>query len=262
MNMQNRPFILIKITADKYIDALKSGKLYMRRLKEFRDDEVNPARTDQYETLISTNPNSSVDFLKQIYCGNDFKSFKSMVTNVGFYDERCAYYNVFCMYSLEIDEDKKFIKPDEKLYQFINEDNNEPMSAVIIYNSNEFMSRVTKSVEKNFSNTFFKAERVNYDIDFSKEKVYYVFSKLPKYLYQNEFRICIDLYKGEMPLELYNRCTDYAKLTMPPVKISKEVYKDYTLEIGDISDICFSVPLKEFVEFDGVEEKIKAHILK
>ena len=260
-NIQSKGFMLVKILNDKYVDSFKSGQLFMRRLKEFRDDEVNPARGDRCETLISTNPISGEFFLKQIYTGDDFERLKKMVTDVHFYDERCAYYNVFCMYSLEIDENENFIKPDKQLNEFNDKDKKEKQSAVIVFNSNEFMRRVYSAINKNFSKTqFCMADRVSYDIDFSQERTYYVFSKLPKYSYQNEFRICVDLYEGKMPLEVYNRYTDFAKLTMPPVEISDKVFKEFILDIGDISDICFSVPLEEFVEFKGIKEKIYERI--
>lgn len=74
---------------------------------------------------------------------------------------------IYCLYALEFDEKTgSLIKPDSRILEFGD-------TAVIIYNTGEFLRRTCYAMLDRFGNDFWTSfQRVEYDVNFSVEQPY------------------------------------------------------------------------------------------
>ena len=158
---------------------------------------------------------------------------------------------IYCLYALEYDEETgHFIKPDNRILEFGD-------TAVIIHNTGEFLHRICNAMLDRFENDFWTSfQRVEYDVDFSVDQPYNEFCKASSYAYQNEFRIALDLAKGKFNPEQLKDVTDFARLTFSG-EIEEDTNPDslsdsLTLNIGNIKDICLSVPTSDLMNEDYI----------
>lgn len=174
---------------------------------------------------------------------------------VGLIDVLTYREKIFCLYALEYDEEQhQFVLPDSRIADFGD-------TAVIIHNPHEFLRRVCYEMLRRFGNDFWTSfMRVNYNIEFSIEQPYDEFCKSPSYSWQKEFRIVLDLAQGKFDPETLRNVTDFARLTFPG-EIVEDTNPDsladsITLNIGDIRDICFSMPVDDFVACNSLQTHI------
>lgn len=230
MIRNEKPYYLVKFIDEIWVDKLMDGEIFMRAIACFGDisrrslDSQNTFRGDSLEGINYSfgNQTGLIDVLT--------------------YREK-----IYCLYALEFDkETDSFIKPDNRILEFGN-------SAVIIYNTKEFLYRICYAMLNRFGNDFWTSfQRVEYDVDFSIEQPYNEFCKSALYAYQNEFRIVLDLANGKFNPEILKNVTDFARLTFPG-KIEEDTNPDsladsLTLNIGDIRDICICVPTSNLLK--------------
>lgn len=234
MVSSEKPYYLVKFVDKKWADKLMDGDVFMRAISCFGDisrrsmDSQNEFRGDVLEGI-------NYSFGNQI-CLIDVLTYRE---------------KIYCLYALEFDEEKgHFIKPDNKILEFGD-------TAVIIHNTGEFLRRICYTMLECFGNDFWTSfQRVEYDVDFSVDKPYNEFCKARSYAYQNEFRIVLDLAKGNFNPEQLKGVTDFSRLTFPG-KIEIDTNPDslsdsLTLNIGNIRDISISVPAFDLLN-DGFQ---------
>lgn len=235
-----KTYYLVKIVDKRWADKLMDGEVFMRAIACFgdlsrrSDDSNNQFRGDSLEGFCFS-------------FKNHHNPYEVMPNQVGLIDVLTYREKIFCLYALEYDnESGKFIKPDSRIRDFGD-------TAVIIYNPQEFLYRICNAMLQRFENDFWTSfKRVDYSVEFSNSQPYDEFCKSPSYSWQNEFRIVLDLAQGKFNPATINDITDFAKLTFPG-KIIEDTNPDsladsITLNIGNIRDICISLPISELFE--------------
>jgi hypothetical protein len=147
---------------------------------------------------------------------------------------------IYCMSILEFDRaENKFILPDKRIADFGN-------TAVIIYDCNEFLKRVTAAkILKCGYSSWISLKKVKYNFDIEKNQSYNEFCKGSDYAWQNEFRISIDVSRGKLNKNNWEQTTDFAKLTSG-IGYNPDIPEQLSLHI-DMSNICVSMPVSEFL---------------
>ncbi len=251
-----KPFYLVKIINKKWADKLMDGEVFMRTIACFGDvlkrssDCKNQFRGDTLEGFSLAFEKNHNPYTYTI--DKDGNIVEIVPSQIGLIDVLTYREKIFSMYALEFDKEKKqFIKPDSRLAEFGD-------TAIIIHNSQEFLHRICYTMLERFKEDFWVAfNRVNYDVDFTISKPYDEFSKCPSYSWQNEFRVVLDLALGKFNPDTLEDVTDFAKLTFPG-KIIEDTNPDsladsLTLNIGNIRDICISLPMSEFIKCDNIK---------
>ena len=232
MISSEKPYYLVKFLDKKWADKLMDGEVFMRAIACFGD-------------ISRRSVDSQNEFRGDVLEGINY----SFGNQMGLIDVLTYREKIYCLYALEFDEETGcFIKPDNKILEFGD-------TAVIIYNTKKFLSRICYTMLERFGNDFWTSfQRVEYDVDFSVEKPYNEFCKAFSYAYQNEFRIVLDLAKGKFNPEQLKDVTDFARLTFPgeiEIDTNPDSLSDsLTLNIGDIRDISISVPAFDLLNDD------------
>lgn len=232
MTRSEKPYYLVKFIDKKWADKLMDGEVFMRAIACFGD-------------ISRRTSDSQNEFRGDVLEGINY----SFGNQVGLIDVLTYREKIYCLYALEFDEEAGyFIKPDNRILEFGD-------TAVIIYNTGEFLRRICYTMLDRFGNDFWTSfQRVEYDVDFSVEQPYDEFCKAFSYEYQNEFRIALDLAKGKFNPEQLKNVTDFARLTFPG-KIEEDTNPDslsdsLTLNIGNIRDISISIPASDLLNDD------------
>ncbi len=232
MISNENPYYLVKFTDKKWADKLMDGAVFMRAIACFGD-------------ISRRSSDSQNKFRGDVLEGINY----SFSNQFGLIDVLTYREKIYCLYALEFDkETESLIKPDQRILEFGD-------TAVIIYNTHEFLRRVCYAMLDRFGNDFWTAfQRVEYDVNFSVEQPYDEFCKSSSYAYQNEFRIVLDLAMGKFSPEILKDVTDFARLTFPGT-IEEDTNPDslsdsLILDIGDIRDVSISVPSSELLKDD------------
>ena len=247
-----RPFILVKVTGQKWAEKfVNNGEVFFRSLNEFRKIDKSGAG-DIYEGISNTKNASS--FWDEID-SNPIYKYKE----VGMYDEYMAHEKECCFYALEYSKNGKLLKPDIRMRQFGD-------TVVVINDANEFFRRLKKELYNKFGKSIWIGhKRVNYNVVFSKAKIYNEFSKTESYAWQNEYRFIVDIANGRIERTEWDRklkkdskniydnldgMTDFAKL----IYCGKlDLYDDKgneVISIGNIKDICDIYSIDDFIELN------------
>ncbi len=262
MSNYEKPYYLVKVVNKKWADKLIDGEIFMRTIACFGDlsrrseDSNNQFRGDSLEgfSFSFENHHNPFGFMKDSN-GN----ISEIVSNqVGLIDVLTYREKIFCLYALEYDELlNQFVRPDSRIADFGD-------TAVIIHNPKDFLHRVCYAMLQRFGNDFWTSfMRVKYNVEFSISQPYDEFSKSPSYSWQNEFRIALDLAQGRFDPKTLSDITDCAKITFPG-EIVEDTNPDsladaITLNIGNIRDICISMPVAEFIACDSILTHIPKH---
>ncbi len=218
-------FELYKIMAPEFVDSFIQGNLYMNTLDYFRSIENNKAQGDYQEGICGTIKKSQ---LGQIgYQLPKYLLDNMLCDNIPLSSDYYAMNNLFCMYSLKIDDDRLTVyKPNKQIYEF-NDENGEQKVVVRITDTDEFLRRLNKALEKYVNRNVIEYGiygDISYCSSFTNANGMgsrSAFHKEPSYEYQNEWRICI---------------------------LQKLLGKTaFVLKIGDISDIVEKHCLDTFV---------------
>lgn len=251
----NNPYYLVKIVDKKWAEKLMDGEVFMRAIACFGDlsrrsgDSNNQFRGDSLEGFSFSFENHHNPYA---YMEDSNGNISEIVPNqVGLIDVLTYREKIFCLYALEYNEESGlFIKPDLRIADFGD-------TAVIIHNPQEFLYRTCSEMLKRFGDDFWTSfMRVNYNVEFSTSQPYDEFCKSPSYSWQKEFRIALDLAQGKFDPDTLSNVTDLARLTFPG-KIVEDTNPDsladsVILNIGDIRDICVSIPTARFVDCDDI----------
>lgn len=255
MMKYKQPYYLVKVVNKKWADKLMDGEIFMRAIACFGDlskrskDSNNQFRGDVLEGFSFSFENHHNPYA---YIEDSNSNISEIVPNqVGLIDVLTYREKIFCLYALEYnDKYNQFVKPDPRISDFGD-------TAVIIYKPKEFLYRILSEMLRRFGNDFWTSfMRVDYNVEFSISQPYDEFCKSPAYSWQKEFRIVLDLAQGKFDPDTLNNVTDFAKLTFPG-RIVEDTNPDsladsITLNIGDIRDLCISMPTSEFVECEGI----------
>lgn len=264
MNEYQRPYYLVKIVNKKWADKLMNGEVFMRTIDCFGDlakrgeDANNQYRGDFLEGFSLSFENNHNPYA---YIKDSTGSISEILPNqIGLIDVLTYREKIFCLYALEYDDKSgKFIKPDSRILDFGD-------TAVIIFNPRMFLYRVCNEMLRRFGNDFWTSfKRIDYNVEYSIGKTYDEFRKSPSYLWQNEFRIALDLAQGRFHPDILKEVTDLAKLTFPG-KIIEDTNQDslsdsIILNIGDISDICVSMSTTDFITCENISAYIPPNSL-
>lgn len=216
-------FEFYKILDKQYVDSFRSGNLYMNSLEYFRKIEGNEAQNDWAEGICGTVHKNQ---LRQI--GFDFSEElqEVMGEKVTLSSNYFGLNNIFCLYRFLIDDERKLVwKPDKELQKFNDADTK---VVVRITDTEEFLRRVDKAVEKNLKNQIMEYciyGNIVYSNSWSHADgpgTRSAFHKEPSYSYQNEWRLCV----------LRNALDRGA----------------FQFEIGDLSDITEEISLEQFLK--------------
>ncbi len=261
MERFEKPYYLVKVVDKKWADKLMDGEVFMRAIACFGDlsrrssDSNNQFRGDSLEGFSFSFENHHNPYAYIEDSNGDISEIEP--NQVGLIDVLKYREKIFCLYALEYSEEgNQFVKPDQRISDFGD-------TAVIIHNPQEFLYRICQEMLQRFGNDFWTSfMRVDYNVEFSTSQPYDEFCKSPAYSWQKEFRIALDLAQGKFDPDTLDNVTDFARLTFPG-KIIEDKNPDsladaITLNIGDIRDICISIPISKFVEC----KDILAHIPK
>lgn len=245
------PYYLVKVINKEWADKLMDGEIFMRAIACFGDlsrrseDAKNEFRGDSLEGFSRSfrdhhNPYTYIEH-------SDGSVSEISPNQVGLVDVLTYREKILCLYALEYsEENNQLIEPDPRILDFGD-------TAVIIYNPQEFLYRVCKEMLRRFGNDFWTSfMRVEYNVELSSGQPYNEFCKSPAYSWQKEFRIVLDLAQGKFDPTTLSEITDFARLTFPG-EIVEDTNPDsladsITLNIGDIRDICVSIPTADFVD--------------
>lgn len=229
---------LFKIISPEYADDFINGKLYMNTLDFFRGGTKNVAQGDWQEGTCGTiNKNQLRQF------GYSFLSTELDILandNVTMLSDYYAFNNIFCMYSLHYDDERRIVyKPDGKIYEF-NDENDDEKIVVHITNTEDFFRKLDIAISK-----YLEANKIEYgiygEITYSSAwanadgmGTRSAFHKEPSYSYQKEWRLCI---------------------------LQKLIGKSpFIMEIGDLSDISEKISIDTFV--NHIEEIFPDYIIE
>lgn len=260
MQKHDKPYYLVKVMNKKWADKLINGEVFMRAIACFGDlanrssDSKNGFRGDTMEGFSFSfdksvcHPYGIMPTAEQVLSG--IKPIGFGLIDVLKYREK-----IFSLYALEYDEEcSQFVKPDSRIAEFGD-------TAVVIHNPTQFLRRVCYAMLERFGNDFWTSfMRVEYDAEFGANKAYDEFSKNPQYSWQNEFRIVLDLAQGKFDPETLKDVTDTARLNFPGEIIEDKnpdsLADSLILNIDNISDLCFSMPIGEFIDCKNIRERI------
>lgn len=216
---------LIKFT--NFGDDFLKGNIYLNPLEYYRGveeiikgniDERNSAINDFLEgSVASVNVDDLSDF--GLNFGDEIKN--NLVGNVHLLSEDLKFTKLLCLYVFLYNKEKmSILPPDDRLQTF------DAKEAVIIYDVEEFETRIRKALDKQETNIVgVKRGFVDYYKDDEKTKLLDIFKKTSDFEWQNEFRFAF--YEEPVSLE-------------PTI-----------LEIGDISDIAIKVSTEYFLDDTG-----------
>lgn len=218
-------FEFYKILDSKYADDFIAGKLYMNTLNYFRKIEGNAAQGDPFEGVCGS---IRKDQLKQFGLNFDENLTSAIIGNVSLISDYYGLNNLFCLYRLLIDEEKKVVeRPKKELCKF-NDEGAASKVVIRIKDTERFLEQIAAAVEKGiqsheieygiyggvtYSNAWINADGPGTRSAFHKE---------PSYAYQSEWRLCL----------LRNALVD----------------KAFSFSIGDLSDITEVISLEQFLE--------------
>jgi TPR repeat protein len=255
--IQRCPYLLVKVTDKEWADRFLDGEVFMKSLELFSRNVKNAFRDDALEGFAVSFGDGYNHFL--FHTDKDGNIEKT--GEVGVVDALTWREKVFCLYCLEYDEVKgEFILPDEEMRSFGD-------TAVVITNPKELLNRVERALKDRYGDSFWWAyKRVSYNVELSKDFKYSEFCKAAPYSYQNEFRIALDLSQNKFTDNMLIEATDFAKIELVRLLNGRELrdenpdsIKDtLTLNIGNIRDICQSMPISEllYLKHNILKEKL------
>ena len=207
----NRPVIMKVVKGKKYADDFIAGKLYLNLNSFFADQENNKFLTekqsDEYEGigtyLRSTN---EVQYYTKLIDGKPYVVEGSSTDNyspgiplitasLGVKDNTA---NIFCMYTVWFDlVNNQMTAIDEKIKDNFGD------ICIIVLDFNEFLNRVSKAL---FDSKYVYVSEPSYGwveyVDCSQHHTRLgIFKKEISHMFQNEFRLCMQLDRNPAPLE-------------------------------------------------------------
>ncbi|MDR0970160.1 MAG: sel1 repeat family protein [Lentimicrobiaceae bacterium] len=245
------PFFLVKIT--DYAESMLAGTIYMRPISDFwsleNSDEAmqNSYRGDNMESVTETFDDENIPegshFFRDVFHRNADVRFGNAAQR----DMLLSQNMIYSMSILEFDRASNgFILPDKRIASF-------GKTAVIIYDCNEFLKRVTAAkVLKCGYNSWMSFKRVKYNLDFNKNQSYNEFCKESSYAWQKEFRISIDVSQGKLNKKNWEQTTDFVRATSG-IGYNPNIPEQLSLHI-DMSDISVSMPVSDFLELKDFDK--------
>lgn len=182
----------------------------MQSLSHFGDilqrpkNSANAFRGDLLEGTIAVTGTSGpgATFIKDAF-GEGFPKDGHIVWT----SESMRQRRIYSFYCLEYStEDSNFVAPDTRVNEFGD-------TAVLIIHPIEFFARLRRCLsESSIGLDSCAAKRVDYAIDTSSCGSYDEFHKNRDYIWQNEYRLSIDLSLGRMDRQAWQNMSDFAKI--------------------------------------------------
>ena len=239
----NMNYILAKVFNNAtYAETFLTGKLYINTLTSFgignlynpHEDMTNKYRGDVNEGLKSNIPSDDIISTDSAY--NFFKGIGAIPYEgiaVGELDSRLLNEHIMSLLALYYDsENKTFIAPDKQMLSF---DEKQAGATIIIYNVQEFLRRLSLTLVDTLGSPFwFAYGLVDYCLSSNERHEAYEFTKTKEYKWQQEFRVAVDL--GVSDFKVCSNRIAYDSNSGAII-----------IDIGDISDIAFSLPTSDFI---------------
>ena len=240
--MEKLPCLPVKITDKQWADKLQDGSVFMRSLYEYgswSSIERSQAGDNTMKSGVQGDIMEGVVRRVDPKVGDDFFSLfpddlRAVMKDAFYIDQNFYQFcNIYCMYGLTyLPAEQKFEVPDKQLKEFGD-------TAVIIYNTNEFINRILGCLYKQYGdNINFKIDEVHYypnDYYGSLDE----FCKIESYAWQNEIRMRVALLDENATIIDENGQTrkQLIRNTAP-----------ITVEIGDIRDISLQIPTSDLLD--------------
>ena len=238
--MAEKKFIPVKVTDREWAEKLLDGEVFMRPLYEFgawnlkKDDKQlnNDFRGDFCEGMSGIF--GEVEECP-IYDSFD-ENVKRYIKKIWYIDDTdIKYFKIFSLYCMEYDPSTKFyLKPNPKMSEFGD-------TAVIIADYNEFIERFGKALSQKYDSVVSMMDRVKFYNFRETRETNPLFEKHEKYSYQNELRMAFcELRENKFAMGINSDTSKKIVEDLTPVK----------LQIGNIRDIAYAIPIENFLELD------------
>ena len=123
--------------------------------------------------------------------------------------------------------------------------------------------RLVDVILREYNDSFWVgAKRVQYSVDLTKFTEYDEFTKTNSYSWQNEYRIALDLSNGQADQQAWESMTDFCRITFlnQGGKVDSNAKREPTiLRIGDIRDVCTTVPTSDLISLQLPFDRLKAN---
>lgn len=215
-------FDLFKIMDKRYVEDFRNGFLYMNTVRYFHDKFRDPVIGDAMEGSFMARDKSVLENF-------DPNFIKYLHPTVLFEDDNYASTHIFCMYSVQVNHEKKWaLRPDARLLDFCNSEAAQAeMVAVRNTNTVRFVKQVSASLKrlvKTGGCDYAELGHIEYTNPWPFKDGYV---KGGEYSYQQEWRI-------------------HASFMPKPCEAT-------TLYVGDLHEITEVVDLADFVNhFDKI----------
>lgn len=196
--------ILIKISDEVAINSMNRGTFWFQSPKYYQNFTGNDAIGDvnecAFEAILDV-PLNQLEMYSDLLKGENFEKdgskycFEKVLNGMVYVNSVYQnYFRLLCFYMLQLDENNRIIKPDEKMKLFgthLSIIKNRPM--------------LEKKLEKYIESAGYSLAGLGTSIAYVTDKyrgTYTPGCKFEKYAYQNEYRIILESQKyGEMPEE-------------------------------------------------------------
>lgn len=240
-------YILAKVFNNAtYATTFLVGKLYINPLAFFgigdcydpHEDVTNKYRGDMDEGLKSYIPSELIAPSDSAY--NFFKDIGAVPHKdvaVGELDTRFLNKNIMSLFALYYDsENEAFMAPSKQMLNF---DEKQVGTTIIIHDVQEFLRRISFALTNTLGSPFwFAYGLIDYCLSLDGRYECAEFSKALEYKWQQEFRIAIDL--GTSDFKVNSNRIEYDSKSGAII-----------IDIGDITDIAFSLPTLDFIDSCG-----------
>lgn len=224
-------FIPCKILDRQWAEKLLDGEVFMRPLAQFGSWDTNSAITDSTRKDYTEGAVACYSNADQAPFLSGFDSaFKAVISRALLIDDsELQYFKLFCMYCMEVGEDNNLLQPDPRIRGFGD-------TVIAFRDFNSFLVRWGRALESKYEDWVDLLDRINYYSVNTNRMLVPLFEKSDEYRYQKELRLAF-CRSVKFPEGSYR------------IALEKEAV---TVNIGDIRDIAYAVPMDDFLSGRGI----------
>lgn len=230
---ENALNLAVKITKKKYADMLCEGKLLIRSLGEY-NGLAGPIKEPWFQTSQGDLMDGASYIVKDIQNDPIFGEFdedlQKIIQKAWYLDTAESMCKVYCMYALTyLLDEQTFLTPSRKLREL--------GDTAVIIGIHPFTERIKESIAALYGvSPLVRIGKVQYyPLDYCGGLT--IFGKSKNYSWQQEIRIALTVRDGSRPL------VRNGQVVYPMI----EDYRPLQLDLGDLSDICYQIPLEDLL---------------
>ncbi len=247
----NVNYLPVKVLKREYAERLLQGEVHMKTQAQFAPLEYQKTEEQKKELIqgvrqdIGEGIECVIDLEKDpygFYSGMP-DDMKKHILSACYINDNRETTRLYCMTKLEYDESHNtYIPLDDRIGKGETAFGD---TAVIILKPAVFFERLAKHYAMTFSDTYeIAASEIQYKNIFKDMGEWGIFAKEEGFQWQKEVRIAAMLRRGIISTRESDFC------------------REYTANIGDISDICCMVPVEDLIEGRFPEEALQQDILE